>query len=189
MSDGELMLTTGLKRCEWIPREKQTQIFGRGAKSPVIDLGTPYWEVKFSYSNMTDDEWAELRAWLARRRGALSYFSAFNAMNRTPRGGATSCTVSAGGGGSITVNASPAAQVGDMVAYDDANGGRAVVMLTENTSGNNFNCFPPAVIGSGNPAIVDAAGYFRLIPDSVQMSDPFDAKKSLSFEARQMEPT
>ena len=188
MADNELMLTKGLKACVWTPNERQTTPFGNGGGRVVL-TGKPFWTIRLEYENLADSDWVALRAWLSRRRGAFSPFKAFRAMNRRPQGGATSCTVSAGGSGQITVNASPSAQVGDMVAYDVGAGGRAVVELTNNVSGNLFDCFPPAPTGSGNPEIVDAGGYFQLIPESVTMSEPFDPKKRLAFEARQVEPS
>lgn len=188
MADNELMLTKGLKACIWTPKERQTTPFAN-AGGIVVMQGFPYWHLRCEYENLEDSDWVALRAWLSRRRGAFSPFKAFRAMNRTPIGGASSCTVSAGGGGTITATASPALQVGDMVAYDVTAGGRAVVELTAANGGNNFDCFPPAPAGSANPECVDAGGYFRIIPASVSMSEPYDPKKSLRFEARQDEPS
>jgi hypothetical protein len=168
--------------------ERQTNPFSNSG-GIVVELGKPYWMIACEYANLTDAEWRELTAWIARRRGSKSPFKAFRAMQRNPRGGASSCTVSAGGNGTITVNASPAAQVGDMIAYNAGAGGRAVVQLTASNGSNNFDCFPPAPSGSGSPEIVDAGGYFRLMANTVNMSDPFDPKKTLSFQARQVEPT
>lgn len=186
MADNELMLTVGLKRCTWIPMERQTTPFGRGG-GIVVELGTPYWMVNFEYQNLLPDDWQALTAWVARRRGAKSPFKAFPAMKRSPKGGATSCTAAGQANGTVTVVASPAAEVGDFVAFDGATG-RAVVQLTADNGANNFNCFPPAPVGSANPEIVDPGGYFQLI-GTPRMSDPFDPKKSMSFSARQVEPT
>ena len=79
--------------------------------------------------------------------------------------------------------------MGDYVAYDAGGGGRAVVQLTAANGSNNFDCFPPAPTGSGSPEIVDPGGYFQLVPNSVSMSDPYDPRKTLTFSARQVEPT
>jgi hypothetical protein len=75
-----------------------------------------------------------------------------------------------------------------MVAFDATNGGRYVGILTELVSGTTWEAFPPAPVGSASPACVDAAGHFRLMPETIQMQDPLDPKKGLSFSARQKEP-
>lgn len=189
MADNELMLTTGLVDCNWVPMERQTIMNAVGGQTPVM-VGTPYWQINFSYQNFaTIDEFRELTAWIARRRGAFSPFKAFRAMLRNPRGGATSCTASGQANGTVNVSASPAAQVGDMVAFNSAGGGRCVVQLTAANGGNNFDCFPPAKTGSGSPEIVDAGGYFRLMPETLQVGEPYDIKRRVSFSARQVEPS
>ena len=74
MADNEIMLTTGLKRCTWTPMERQTTPFGRGG-GIVVELGYPYWMIDFEYANLLDDDWRELTAWVARRRGAVQSLS------------------------------------------------------------------------------------------------------------------
>lgn len=193
MADGEDMITAALKVQNWMPMNKQTQLVGRGIGAPVVEFGNGYWEIEFTYQNMEDDEWLELQAWLARRKGAASYFSAWRAMNPNTRGGATSCTIAEQGTDELRVTSSPALQVGDMVAYDAATEGRFVGIVTEiTTTGAGYvdvRTFPDrvSVHGTPNAACQQAKGYFRLQPDSVRLEDPFDKKKSMSFKAVQLE--
>lgn len=189
MADYELILTTGLKKMTWLPQERATTPFAVGGGINV-ELGSPFFLIRCEYGpGLTLAEWKALRAWITRRRGSKSPFRAFHAMNRTPAGGASSCTVSAGGGGPLTINMSPAAQPGDFVAYDVAGGGRAIHEVLENISGSSFEVFPPAnKAGSGNPSCVDAAGDFRLDLSTLNMSETYDPKNTVSFQARQENP-
>lgn len=188
MADYELILTKGLKKMTWVPQERATTPFTIGGGINV-ELGRPYWLIDCEYANLQIADWKALRSWVTRRRGGKSPFRAFHAMNRTPAGGATSCTVSAGGGGPLTINMTPAAQPGDFVAYDVAGGGRAIHEVLELISGSSFEVFPPAdKAGSANPSCVEAAGDFMFDLSSLRMSETYDPKKTVSFKARQINP-
>ena len=193
MADGEDMITAALKVQNWMPMNKQTTLVGRGIGAPVVEFGNGFWQLEFTYQNMTDDEWLELQAWLARRKGAASPFSAWRAMNPNTRGGATSCTIAEQGTDELRVTSSPVLQDGDMVSYDAATEGRFVGIVTEitNTTGSyvDVRTFPDrvAVNGTPNATCQQAKGDFRIVPDSVRIEDPFDAKKSMSFKAVQKE--
>lgn len=190
MADNELMLTTGLKVCTLTPVERQTALGMYGGQQ-VITRGKPYWVMRCEYANLLDEDWAALTAWVARRRGASSPFYGFPAMRRSPINGATGVTVSSVNTSLGRANFSPsgggAFVPGDFVAYDSGSG-RALVQLIENTAGSTWETFPPATAGGANADCTDPAASFRLIPQSVRMSEPFDPRKTLSFEARYVEP-
>lgn len=189
MADNELILTNGLKEMTWTPQEIATVPFTFSGGINV-ELGKPFFSIRCVYGpGLTKSEWKALRAWIGRRRGAKSPFRAFHAMNRTPDGGATSCTITADGSGTIDITMSPAPVPGDFVAYDVTAGGRAVHEISENVSGNTWDVFPPAdKAGGANASCVDAAGEFRLDPSSVRMKEVYDPKNTVSFEARQEKP-
>ncbi len=188
MADNELIITKALKEMTWTPMEIATAPATFSGHINV-ELGRPYFRIKCVYANMTLSSWKALRAWITRRRGMKSPFSAFHAMNRTPDGGASSCTLTADGSGTLDITMSPAVVPGDFVAYDVTAGGRAVHEVLENVSGNTWEVFPPAdKAGGANPSCVNAAGIFRLDPSSVKMKEVFDPKNTASFEAVQVKP-
>ena len=195
MADGELMLTEGLKTCNFLQAERQNGFFGLGGFSAIVDYGPPYWELELEYENLSDANFRVLTAWMRRRRGGMSYFKAFRAMSRNPLGGASSATVAQQTSDTLRVTSSPVLQIGDMVAYDANGSGRfvgEVIEIVATAAGYvDVKTFPPISVPASTPnaEIVDAGGYFRVLPDTVRLSEPLGFTRSMSFRARQLEPT
>ena len=192
MADNELMITKGLKSCTLTPTHRQTTPFAGAGNSKVIVLGASFWSMRCEYANMREVDWGILSAWVSRRRGALSPFAGLPGMKRTPLNGATTCTIAAQGSDELRIASSPALNIGDYVSFDSGSG-RFLGLIEEITAVGagyiDVKTFPdrPSSVGA-NPACVDPTGYFQLVPSTIRMSDPLDPKKTLSFEARQVEP-
>lgn len=204
MAAGEIMLTEGLKRCTWRLVERQTQQFSRGGSGPVVDLGDPFWEIDFRYENLDRAAWQALTAWVQRRQGAGVNFAAYrpdrkDPILKQPGDTETDFEMRATNYGSIETvrihwGLDYELSVGDMVAYDASDGSRYVGEITEFAQYASQNAhavvYPPrkdSATQAPNPALSMATGLFRMVTDSLQMSEPYDPKKSLSFRARQDE--
>lgn len=194
MSSGELFLTKGLKSCNWRLEQRQTAQFSRSGSSQIITLGRPFWRVEFEYENLVDADYRALTAWLSRRKGGEINFSAYRPDREAPLNGSasTSATISTSSD-EITVTPSPAADLilGDMIAYTTADSTRFVGEITEIVSAPNntqvVKTEPPALEYGSTPSLGRAYGLFRVEPDSITVSEPYDITKRVRFTARQDE--
>jgi hypothetical protein len=205
MAAGEIMITKGLKSCTWRIVERQTQQFSRNGTGPVIELGAPYWEIDFRYENLSPENWRLLTSWVNRRRGAKENFSAYRPDRKAPLFRAEANdpaliftiieTVTEGNKVLVDYPAgvSPYAAVGDMVAYDSATGARYVGEVEEIeavfSSRTRLRTYPPAPLMAASPNgnLYAATGLFKMVANTLQMSEPYTVKKTLSFRAKQDE--
>lgn len=187
--------TTGLKQCVWTLERRQTQQYSRDGSAQSIELGKPFWRVRFEYENMHDADFRALSAFIARRSNMQLDFFAYRVDRPTPLLSDESALVTglslSGSDISLEMNNSDGLSLGDMVAYE-AEAGRYVgeVVGVSATFGNTtvVSLEPPAETPSGSPGalVVNPYGRFKLEPDSVNLSEPYDIQKRASFTARQV---
>jgi len=198
MSAGEQFPTKGLKSCVWSLSQRQTSQYGRSGNSQVIKLGEAFWRVKFEFENLTDADFRYLTSFIARRKGRMVSFAAYrpDRLKGLQHSGGVVPSAFSVSGDTLTVTM-PGGQHfshGDMISYAAASGGRYVGEVTEITSASGGTTVmksepsPVAAAGTHDAQSEFAWGLFTLEPDSVNISEPFEITKRVSFTARQVEP-
>lgn len=192
----ESMPRAGLKECNWTPVHRQTIPHTMGGDSHAIELGRSYWTFTATYQNLTDAEHRALSAFINRRKGAVTPFRASRPDKGAPLAitASQTPTLSIVSGSTLRITTTGGLMSeGDMVAYTDSTAARIIGEIDEitNTGANYVDCtlLPGARAPGATPAaqIFNAEGIFRLIPGSVRGSEPHDHRRSISFEARQVE--
>lgn len=198
MSADELMLTKGLKSCNWIPQFRQNDSLSRGGDNQTNEFGLPFWVLSFRYDNMQDSTYRALRGWIARRDGARVPFMAYRPSNEYPENHPSTdnsgLVLSGYNGttGAITLNKGNLVE-GDMVSWIDINSAQFVgeIATIDAVSGSSttFKTFPfaPQPHATEDARVWRALGRFRMIPQSLNIDDRADGLYSVSFQARQME--
>lgn len=188
-----------LKRLQWLPTLRQSEAFTVGGSGAAIDYGEPYITITAQYENLTDAQMRVLSAFLARRNGRAVPFRAHNPARKKPiaiaNPAALSPTISEVSTGVLQIDTGVSDQMseGDIIAYKSFTGARFVGQISDIVASSgtttDFMTQPAAQQPDGTPElqIFEAEGLFRLDPSSVDMSEPHDLKRRVSFTARQLE--
>lgn len=197
--------TDGLKSCEWKPVERQTRQFSRNGSGPVLELGRPYWEIDCTYDNLNDQAFRSLSSFLTGLRGARNPFRAYRPSRPKSAGRPDANAGDIEDFERVTtadydalllgfVDGEGGFGVGDMVSYRTTANARYVGEVTrvqaEFLRSSRLILFPPVQTphaSAPEPQIVKPEGLFTIVPDSLQMSEPYEPKKRVSFSARQWE--
>lgn len=194
MSSGELMLYKGLKQFDLRLLERQSEANSRAGGGYVVDQGAPYWALTLRYEGLNEANWRALEGWVTRRRKSLVTFTAYSPQLQKPfampsaDNSGLSMSVTSSGDVSVT-KSSLILKAGDMLSFYTAAGGyyfgRA---LNDKTGSGTVEVIPKATAiheTTPDPKIVQALGEFQLVGERTS-SDPYDKRRSMSLEARQV---
>ncbi|MEO0955688.1 MAG: hypothetical protein AAFY12_11895 [Pseudomonadota bacterium] len=194
----ETFPVSGLKSCEWTPTFRQTTQITNGGGGGGIEMGDPYWLINCSYGNLTEIQFRAVTSFIGRRQGNLVPFRAYRPDRQLPVNIPNADALSpsiiqiTAGVMQITTGTLKLAE-GDMVAYRSSAGARFVGEIDELLSAqtNSIQCrmipFAPTPNGTPDLQIYRAAGLFRLLPETVSVTEPHDRRRAISFSARQVE--
>lgn len=198
MSQGEIILMPQLKDLSWSMVPRQSVPYAN-LGGQIVSYGQPYWGLTFTYENLTEAQFRQLSAWIARREGARYTFTAFRPTRRQPFAGPSVTNVGVGISSVDTANSEinftglPCdLTAGDMVGYSTAAGGYYVgeVLADAARSGGaataSVRPAPVPEAATENARIVEALGEFQLESQPV-ISEPHNKRYSVSFQARQVD--
>lgn len=184
---------------EWRLIDRQTHQFGEGGRPSVLIKGQPFWRVKLDYlfPRVNRDKFMIQSAQFQSLESGAVEIALFRASRMNPQN-FNADGVSLGSfaidenNNELTLTASGnTLAVGDMIAYDANTSGRYIGEIVGIPSANNFNMRPKVITESltDNVAIYQAAGNFRMIPNSLRIMEPIGpGPAEISAEFEQVSP-